>query len=74
MIKDPVCGMAINPQHAVVNIMYKGQMVYFCSIMCKTIFEREPRKYVKSGEVESEQGKSLLLLSGGKTWRNKLMK
>lgn len=67
MIKDPVCGMTIIPQHAASNIMYKGQMVYFCSIVCKTMFEREPQKYVKSGEAKSEKGKPLLLLSGGKT-------
>ena len=31
MIKDPVCGMTINLQHAVANILHKGQMDYFCS-------------------------------------------
>lgn len=31
MIKDPVCGMTINPQHVAANVLYKGQMDYFCS-------------------------------------------
>lgn len=74
MEKDPVCGMTINPQHAAANIMYKGQKVYFCSLICRTMFEREPEKYVKSAEAESEQGKPTLLFGGGKIWQNKLMK
>jgi len=55
MMKDPVCGMTVNPQHATVSIQYKGQTYYFCSQLCKTMFEREPEKYVKSGEVKFEQ-------------------
>ncbi len=55
MIKDPVCGMAINPQNATVKTRYKGQIYYFCSQLCKTMFEREPEKYVKSEETKSEQ-------------------
>lgn len=47
MIKDPVCGMTINPQHAV-SVQYGGKTYYFCSQMCKTLFEREPEKYLKT--------------------------
>lgn len=54
MVKDPVCGMAVNPQHAAVSIQYQGQTYYFCSQLCKTMFEREPEKYVKSEETKSE--------------------
>ncbi len=28
-VHDPVCGMAVNPQHAAVSILYKGQAGYF---------------------------------------------
>lgn len=54
MIKDPVCGMTINPQHTVVSIHYQGKTYYFCSQLCKTMFEREPEKYVKGEETKSE--------------------
>jgi len=48
MAKDPVCGMTINMQSAAASIRYKGQTYYFCSQMCKMMFEREPEKYVQS--------------------------
>jgi len=47
MVKDPVCGMIVNPEHAAASIVYKGQTYYFCSPICKAMFEREPEKYVK---------------------------
>ncbi len=55
MIRDSVCSMAINPQNATVKTQYKGQTYYFCSKLYKTMFEREPEKYVKSEETKSEQ-------------------
>ena len=54
MIKDPVCGMTINPQHAAANIQYQGRTFYFCSQMCKIMFERDPEKYLKTEETESK--------------------
>lgn len=54
MVKDPVCGMTVNPQHAAASIQYKGHTYYFCSLLCKSLFEREPEKYLKSEETESE--------------------
>ena len=48
MTKDPVCGMAVNPQNASASAQYKGQTYYFCSQLCKSMFEREPEKYVTS--------------------------
>ena len=54
MIKDPVCGMLVNSDHASASILYQGQTYYFCSQLCKTMFEREPEKYVKSEETKPE--------------------
>lgn len=54
MIKDPVCGMMVNPQHAAASIQYQGQTYYFCSQLCKTMFERESEKYMKGEEPKSE--------------------
>lgn len=48
MDKDPVCDMKVDPQHAVASITYKGVTYYFCSPVCKAMFERDPEKYVKT--------------------------
>jgi len=53
MTKDPVCGMAVNPQRAAASAQYRGQTYYFCSPLCKSMFEREPEKYVKDEERET---------------------
>jgi Cu+-exporting ATPase len=52
MIRDPVCGMTVNPQNAAASIQYQGQTYYFCSQLCKTMFEREPEKYVKGDQTK----------------------
>lgn len=48
MIKDPVCGMMVNPQHVAASFWYKGTTYYFCSQIRKQRFEREPEKCVRS--------------------------
>ena len=48
MVKDPVCGMDVNPKTAVNKVDYKGQTYYFCSPGCKKSFEQNPEKYLKA--------------------------
>ncbi len=50
MVKDPVCGMEIDPRTASGKSEYKGQTYYFCSPGCKKAFDQEPEKYTQSGE------------------------
>jgi YHS domain-containing protein len=38
--KDPVCGMMVEPAKAAASGTYGGQTVYFCSVGCKTAYER----------------------------------
>ncbi len=45
-VKDPVCGMEIDPATAAGTSEYKGQTSYFCSAGCKKSFEKDPEKYV----------------------------
>jgi YHS domain-containing protein len=45
-VKDPVCGMDIDPKTAAGMSEYQGQTYYFCSQGCKKSFDREPEKYV----------------------------
>ncbi len=51
-VKDPVCGMDIDPTTAAGKSEYKGQTYYFCSLGCKKSFDKEPEKYV--GKAQSE--------------------
>ena len=47
MVKDPVCGMEIDPKTATGKSDYQGQTYYFCSAGCKKAFDQDPQKYVK---------------------------
>ena len=58
MIKDPVCGMAVTKETAKAASTYRGQTYYFCSLLCKQLFDREPQKYVPSVEEKSSDMKS----------------
>jgi YHS domain-containing protein len=52
-VKDPVCGMDIDPKTAAGKSEYKGQTYYFCSNGCKRAFDKEPERYVKAEEMGS---------------------
>ncbi len=51
-VKDPVCGMDIDPATAAGKSEYKGQTYYFCSLGCKKSFDKEPEKYVGKAQDE----------------------
>lgn len=48
-VKDPVCGMEVDPARAAGSSEYQGKTYYFCSAHCKAAFDREPEKYVREG-------------------------
>ena len=52
-VKDPVCGMEIDPNTAAGTSEYKGQTYYFCSPGCKKSFDKEPEKYVGNAQHDS---------------------
>lgn len=54
MVKDPVCGMDVEPKTAAGKSDYQGQTYYFCSPGCKKAFDREPGKYVKAASHGDE--------------------
>ena len=37
--KDPICGMMVDPERAAAKSERDGQVVYFCSVACKTKFD-----------------------------------
>ncbi len=49
-VKDPVCGMDIDPATAAGQSEYKGQTYYFCAPGCKKSFDKEPEKYVSQAQ------------------------
>jgi Cu+-exporting ATPase len=49
-VKDPVCGMDINPETAAGQSEYEGETYYFCSLGCQRSFEKEPEKYIGQSE------------------------
>lgn len=46
-VRDPVCGMDIDPQNAVASMDYDGQTYYFCSDGCHAGFQADPAKYAR---------------------------
>ncbi|MBU2609137.1 MAG: heavy metal translocating P-type ATPase, partial [Chloroflexi bacterium] len=44
-VKDPVCGMDIDPNSAAATEEYKDKTYYFCSSACHEKFKAEPQKY-----------------------------
>jgi len=45
-VKDPVCGMSVNPATAKFRHMHGGTIYYFCCAGCKEKFAAEPAKYL----------------------------
>jgi P-type Cu+ transporter len=45
---DPVCGMTVERGRAPAVAAYQDHSYFFCSTSCKSRFEAEPERYVKS--------------------------
>jgi xanthine dehydrogenase accessory factor len=43
-VKDPICGMTVDPQRARYKSEYDGRPFYFCCAHCKQAFDKEPAK------------------------------
>ncbi len=48
-VKDPVCGMDVDPTTAKQTSESRGQTYFFCSVMCKKAFEDDPQHYLDKG-------------------------
>ncbi|MCL4294433.1 MAG: heavy metal translocating P-type ATPase [Anaerolineae bacterium] len=57
-VKDPVCGMEIEPEAAFTTRPYKGQTFYFCSDNCVRQFDADPARY--ASPVSATTGVSAL--------------
>lgn len=45
-VKDPVCGMQVDPATATHHSEHEGSIYYFCSATCQHKFDTEPAHYV----------------------------
>jgi Cu+-exporting ATPase len=45
-VKDPVCGMTVDPEKAAGSEEYKGATYYFCGKGCAAKFHADPEKYL----------------------------
>ncbi|HKW58978.1 MAG TPA: permease [Candidatus Dormibacteraeota bacterium] len=48
LVRDPVCGMSVDPAAAHESARYQGRTYYFCSAGCKQAFDKDPAKYLNS--------------------------
>ena len=46
-VKDPVCGMMVDPLHAAAKHEHNGQAYYFCSSHCEKRFSSDPEGFLK---------------------------
>jgi Cu+-exporting ATPase len=52
-VRDPVCGMLVNPHATPHRHQFEGRTYYFCSAGCLSKFKAEPGKYL-AGERKAE--------------------
>ena len=46
VIRDPVCGMTVDPDAGKPSLQYRGRTFHFCSNGCRTKFEAAPENYL----------------------------
>jgi class 3 adenylate cyclase/YHS domain-containing protein len=45
---DPVCQMAVDPEHAAGRLVYDDTAYFFCALSCAGDFARQPERFVRS--------------------------
>ncbi len=50
-VKDPVCGMTVDPANAEFSARHEGETYYFCSDACRKKFIADPAKYLHPQEA-----------------------
>lgn len=53
-VKDPVCGMSVDPHTAEYRSQHAGKTWYFCSSRCQSKFEEAPEKHLDKAQVPAE--------------------
>ena len=55
IMKDPVCGMDVDPKSAAGSYEYEGKTYFFCSHHCLKKFESDPGKYIADESAPSRK-------------------
>src|SRR5579863_6884394 len=63
LIKDPVCGMDVNPATSKHKVEHAGKSFFFCCAGCADKFKSSPDKYLNP--AASRAGSSNLMMLGG---------
>ncbi|WP_114355254.1 YHS domain-containing protein, partial [Devosia naphthalenivorans] len=53
-VRDPVCGMSVDPATAKHTATYEGSTYYFCSEGCRSKFMDDPTKYTEPNAAKSQ--------------------
>ena len=53
-VRDPVCGMKVDPASAKHKVTYEGATYYFCSEGCRSKFMTDPAKYTEPHAANSQ--------------------
>lgn len=59
-VKDPVCGMSVNPATAKHRVEHGGKTYYFCCAHCVEKFKAEPQQYLKPAAAPAPPGLVML--------------
>lgn len=51
VVRDPVCGMKVDPHTAQHRLQHQGRTYYFCSAGCRSKFAAEPEKFLSKAEA-----------------------
>ena len=52
-VRDPVCGMSVNPETSRHRFEYNGTTYHFCSNGCRTRFEADPARYLGKSNADA---------------------
>jgi len=58
-VKDPVCGMSVDPAKAAGRVDHSGKTYYFCSKRCMERFKQDPERFLTApGTAGREHGRA----------------
>lgn len=50
MVTDPVCGMDVDGKTTQFKSEHIGKIYYFCSQSCKTVFDKNPMRFMSEDD------------------------
>src|SRR5438876_302623 len=64
VVRDPVCGMSVDPATATEHVEYTGKTYYFCSAGCRSAFEKDPARYATQPVLMAHAHKAHAMAGG----------